>query len=194
VFAKAFAYLATKLLEVNVRILVDDSSFALIIPIYKDLDLEELVNMLDSNNVRDIVSKAVMNSQLIWRIFRHVANRSFMILSYYKGKKTSLRRQQVNSEIIFSVVRNIADFPLIEEAIREIIEDKMDVIRAEYVLRDIGSGSRRWIILREYDMPSPFAHGILLRGMQDAVLMEDRVKILQYLYDQIRRRFEGVKI
>jgi ATP-dependent Lhr-like helicase len=117
-----------------------------------------------------------------------------MILSYYKGKKTSLRRQQVNSEIIFSVVRNIADFPLIEEAIREIIEDKMDVIRAEYVLRDIGSGSRRWIILREYDMPSPFAHGILLRGMQDAVLMEDRVKILQYLYDQIRRRFEGVKI
>jgi ATP-dependent Lhr-like helicase len=116
-----------------------------------------------------------------------------MILSYYKGRKTSLRRQQINSEIIYNAVKDIEGFPLVEEAVREIIEDKMDVIRAEMVLRDIGMGRRRWIVLREYDIPSPFAHGVLLRGMQDAVLMEDRVKILQSLYNKIMGRIEGVR-
>ena len=163
--ARAYAYLARDLLNINVRILVDDHSFALIIPIYKEIDIYRLVNGLRSDNIREVISRAVKNSQLIWRIFRHVANRAFMILSHYKGKKTSLRRQQMNSEIIYNAIRNMDGFPLVEEAVREIIEDKMDVIRAKKVLKEIEDGRRRWMILKEYDVPSPFTHDLCMNSI-----------------------------
>ncbi len=193
VLARAYAYIARELTSSSIRILVDDNSFVLTVPLRVDLDIKLLLDKVGSKNLRPLVSEAVKNSQLIWRIFRHVANRAYMILSYYKGRKTSLTRQQLNSEIIYNAVRDIPGFPLVEEAVREIIEDKMDVIRAETVLKDVEEGRRRWILLNEYDLPSPFAHGVLLRGMQDAVLMEDRVKVLQSLYNRIRERIEGVK-
>ena len=191
--ARAYAYVARNLIGYTVRVLVDDHGFALITPSYVDLDINELLSSLNSSNIRDVLSKAVKNSQYIWRIFRHVANRALMILNYYKGKKTSLSRQQINSEAIYAAFRDRDDFPLIIEAVREIIEDKMDVNSAERVLRDIEEGRRRWIVLPEYDVPSPFSHGLLLRGMQDAVLMEDRVKILQSLYNKIMGRVGASK-
>ncbi len=193
VLARAYAYVARDITGTSIRMQVDDNSFVLMIPLRVELDIQSLLEKVKSKNLRSLVSEAVKNSQLIWRIFRHVANRAFMILSHYKGRKTSLTRQQINSEIIYNAVRDIPGFPLVEEAIREIIEDKMDVIRAEAVLRDVEEGRRRWIVLREYDLPSPFAHGVLLRGMQDAVLMEDRVKVLQNLYNRIRERIEGIR-
>ncbi len=186
--ARAYAYVARNLIGYTVRVLVDDHGFALIMPSYLRLDMDELLSSLKSNNIRSVLREAVKNSQYIWRIFRHVANRGLMILNYYKGRKTSLSRQQINSEAIYSAFRERDDFPLIMEAIREIIEDKMDVINAERVLRDIEEGRRRWVVMPEYDIPSPFSHGLLLRGMQDAVLMEDRVKILQSLYNKIMHR------
>ncbi len=192
VLARAYAFEAREQIGSSVRILVDDHSFILITPRSKKLNIYELLESVKKDNLRIIISEAVKNSQLIWRIFRHVANRSLMILSYYKGRKTSLLKQQLNSEMLYNVLRNIERFPIVEEAIREVIEDKMDVIRAEVILGDIENKSRRWVIIPEYDLPSPFAHGALLRGMQDVVLMEDRVKILQSLYDKIISRV-GVK-
>ncbi len=189
VLARAYANIIKNMLKYNVRIMIDDHSFVIQYPSYYDIDIYKIVKILNSRNVRYHVSEAVKNSQYVWRTFRHVANRAFMILRYYKGVKTSLRRQQLNSEILYyHLLRNIPDFPLVEEAIREVIEDKMDVIRAEKVLRDIEEGRRRWIILPVYDLPSPFAHGALLRGMEDVVLMEDRVKVLQNLYNKIIER------
>jgi len=192
VLARAYAYAAREYLGVSVKILIDDHAFALEYPVSYNLDIIKLLESVNSGNIRELVSKAVLNSQYIWRIFRHVANRAFMILRYYKGKKTRLWRQQINSENIFRVVRNIRGFPLVDEAIREIIEDKMDVNRAINVLKEVEDGRRRWIVLPESDIISPFAHGVLLRGMHDVVLMEDRVKVLQNFYEKLRSRL-GVK-
>ncbi len=186
--ARAFAYLARNMVNYSIRVLVDDHGFALILPSYLNLNLDDLLSSLRSSNIRGVLKEAIKNSQYIWRIFRHVANRGLMILNYYKGRKTSISRQQLNSEAIYSAFRDRDDFPLIMEAIREIMEDKMDVLNAEKVLKDIEVGFRRWVVLPEYDVPSPFSHGLLLRGMQDAVLMEDRVKILQNLYKKIMLR------
>jgi len=186
--ARAFANATRKSLGVSVRVIIDDHGFALQYPIWYKLDVNDILNLINSSNVRDWVADAVLNSQYIWRIFRHVANRAFMILRYYKGKKTKLWRQQLNSENIFRVVRNIEGFPLVEEAVREIIEDKMDVNRVIKVLKDIEEGRRRWVILPESRMSSPFAQGMLLRGMQDVVLMEDRVKVLQRFYNKLMEK------
>lgn len=188
VLARSLATAVKNKLGISVKVVIDDHAFALAYPLNYDLDIRSLLNYLGSKNVRMLVSEAVLNSQYIWRIFRHVANRAFMILRYYKGKKTRLWRQQLNAENIFRVVRGIEGFPLVEEAVREIIEDKMDVVRAEMVLRDIEEGRRRWLLLPEYTLPSPFAEGVLLRGTQDIVLMEDRVKILQRFYETLKSK------
>jgi len=192
-FAKAYAYIASRMIGRSIRILLSDNNFALVLPHYINLDIDELLSSIHSRNLREILSRAVKNSQLVWRIFRHVANRSLMILNYYKGKKTSLSRQQLNSEAIYNAFKDMDDFPMIKEVVREIIEDKMDVKNAERVLREVEEGKRRWLILPEYDLPSPFSHGLLLRGMEDAVLMEDRVRILQNLYDSLLRRLRRVE-
>ncbi len=183
VLAKALANIIRKIEGVSVRVIVDDHGFVIQVP-YR-IDIERYLRELKPETIRDEVSEAVLNSQYIWRIFRHVANRGLMILRYYKGKKTRVNRQQLNSEMLFKVVKDMRDFPLVKEAVREIIEDKMDVKRAEKVLREIATGKRKWIILPLSDTPSPFAHGPVLRGMKDAVLMEDRVRLLQKLYDII---------
>lgn len=185
VLARAYAYVLRNRLGVSIKVLIGDQSFALGYPLRYSLDVGELLKYLDKDNIRKIISEAVLSSQYIRRIFRHVANRGFMILRYYKGRKTRLTRQQVSSEKIFDFVKSIEDFPLIKESVREVIEDKMDVHNVSNVLRDIESGRRRWIILKDSSIPSPFAYGVLLRGMEDVVLMEDRVKVLQEFYNKL---------
>ena len=191
VLARAYGYMIRNTLGVSVRVLIGDQSFALGFPARYSLDIGQILGLVKSGNVRDIISEAVLSSQYIRRIFRHVANRGFMILRYYKGKKTRLSRQQLSSEKIFEFTRRIRDFPLIKEAVREVIEDKMDVINAVKVLKDIEDGRRRWVVLPESDIASPFAYGVLLRGMEDVVLMEDRVKILQEFYNRLMIRLGG---
>ena len=191
VLARAYAYLIRNKLGVSVKVLISDHSFALGFPLRYSLDVNEILKLLDSSNIREVISEAVLSSQYIRRIFRHVANRGFMILRYYKGKKTRLSRQQVSSEKIFEFVRGIREFPLLKESIREVIEDKMDVQNAIRVLEDIERGKRKWIVLRDSDVPSPFAYGVLLRGMEDVVLMEDRVKVLQEFYNRLMVRLGG---
>ncbi len=193
VLAKAYAYRAREALGTSVKVLVDDHGFGIGYPseLMDRLDVEWLVRSIRSDELRDVVTASIMSSHYIRRIFRHVANRGLMILRYYKGRKTRLTRQQLNSEAIFEFVRRIRDFPLLREAVREVIEDKMDVASAESVLRDVETGRRRFVILPISDVPSPFAHGLLLRGMEDVVLMEDRVKILQRFYNMLWLKIGG---
>ncbi len=188
VLARAYAYTAREVLDTSIKVLIDDHAFGIAYPYRlseEGREIWDIIKGVSSDNVRDIVSKAVLNSQYVRRIFRHVANRGLMILRYYKGRKTRLTRQQLNSEAIFDFIKGMENFPLLREAVREVIEDKMDVINAEKVLKDIEIGVRRFIIADQYDMPSPFAHGLILRAMEDVVLMEDRVKILQRFFNNV---------
>ena len=49
-------------------------------------------------------------------------------------------------------------------------------------------GLRRFYVMPTYDLPSPFAHGLVLQGLSDVVLMDDRRALLQHLYDQVMER------
>ncbi len=187
VLARAYALQAREILHTTVKVLIDDHAFGIAYPrrLSRGDEVDKILSSVDSNNLRELVTESVLSSHYIRRIFRHVANRGLMILRYYKGKKTRLTKQQLSSEAIFDFIKSLKDFPLLKEAVREVIEDKMDVASAEKVLKDVEAGRRRFIVAREYDLPSPFAHNLILRAMEDVVLMEDRVKILQRFYNQV---------
>ncbi len=191
VLSRALANLLRKEVRASIKLIIDDNGFALTVPRRRALDVPDLLERLRSEVLRREAEEAVMNTQYVWRTFRHCAARSFMILRRYKGHKIRVARQQTNAETLFKLCSKIPNFPIVEEAVREIVEDKMDVKNAQGVLREIEMGKRKWILLPRYDLPSPFAHRLLLRGMQDVVLIEDRKLLLRNLYEQVLERIQG---
>jgi len=102
-------------------------------------------------------------------------------LRNYKGKKISVRKQQVNSEALLSAAEEISpDFPIIKETYREILEDVMDMPRAKEIIKSLKNGDIKYQIV-ETSVPSPFSHIMLTFGEADIVMMKDRRKHLREL-------------
>ena len=120
------------------------------------------------------------------RRFRHVAQRSFMILRRYKGWERSPERMQLNAQKLLELLlEEMPDLPIIKETLREILEDYMDIKAATKVLEWIENNDVKIHIKGPLPYPSPFAHSIVAKGFSDVVLMEDRRKLISLLHDKI---------
>jgi len=171
--SRALAYLASAKAGVNVGIAVHDNGFALVYP--PGVKPPVSITDLKSGELEELLKKAVSNTELAKRKFRHVAARALMILRNYKGHEISVERQQMNAQTLLKVVRELGDeFPVLKETYREILEDYMDVEHAKEVLKGIEEGRIKVVELPELDVPSPFAYNIVLEGLSDIVLMEDK--------------------
>ncbi len=182
--SRAYAWVASREAGVNVGLTVTDHGFMLTIPRRRKVDVHLILSKVSSFNLREILSKAIRNTEMFRRRFRHVAARSFMVLRNYKGHEIGARRQMRNAESLMKAVSEIDDFPVVKETEREIMEDVMDVKNAVEVLKSIEKGELE-IIHVKTPVPSPLAHGVYLSGLSDVVLMEDRLKLLEYLYQRV---------
>ncbi|RLG87671.1 MAG: ATP-dependent helicase [Thermoprotei archaeon] len=192
--SRAYAYVMSNSLGVNVRVTVTDYGFMLTLPYTIEVGLEDIVNIVSSvrsENVREILRRVLRRSEVLKRRFRHCAERAFALLRKYRGSDTSISRRQFNSEILLKISERIPGFPILEEAYREILEDYMDVDNAIKVLKWIESGDVEVKVIRSYEAPSPFSHNIIAHGYSDAVLMEDRRRLLKRLYDALIRKLES---
>lgn len=182
--SRAYAWAASKELGANVGLTVTDHGFMLTMPRRKKIDARLLVSRVSSSNLRELLSKSIRNTEMFKRRFRHVAARSFMVLRNYKGYEIGARRQMRNAEALLRVVSEIEGFPIVKETEREIMEDVMDVKNAIEVLKSIENGELE-IVHVKTPIPSPLAHGVYLSGLSDVILMEDRLKLLEYLYQRV---------
>ncbi len=146
------------------------------------MDIEKAFEKLDSSNLEEILREAIEKTDILARRFRHCATRSLMILRTYKGRRKSVRKQQMKSHFLIAAVKKIsADFPILNEAKREVLEDLMDIKNAKKVLDSIKSGE----VKLSYDVvriPSPFALGLLLQGHMDLMRIEDKQEFLQRMH------------
>ena len=186
--SRAYAHVLALSLKSNIMVTVSDSGFMLTLPIGKRRDPKWLVNQVTSGNLRELLISSIKNTELVRRRFRHCATRALMVLRNYKGHEITVARQQTNSQILFKLCDEIENFPVVEEAYREVLEDVMDVRTAEEVLRDVALARRRFIITPTSDLPSPFTHDLILLGYSDIVLMEDKKALLEALYDSVMKR------
>jgi len=186
--SRAYAYKISNLIRANVGTAVNDDGFLLVLPSDKRMDIHEIPELLNWRELREVLRRAVKNTELFRRRFQHVAARSFMILKRYKGVEISLSKQQLRASRILDLISEWEDFPVVKETYREILEDVFDVQNAEYVLREIERGNIRFDFLHSHDVPSPFAHGILLVGISDVVIMEDRQTLLRELHRKVLQR------
>ncbi len=189
--ARAYASILSDLLSINVRVTVTDNGFMLSIPMYIDIDeatINELISKLRSDNLRSTLRAALRRSEVLKRRFRHCAERALALLRRYKGVETSISRRQINSEVIMRIAEKLKNFPILEEAYREVMEDLMDVTNAESILKRIEDNEISVRIFKAPSVPSPFAHNIVAHGYSDVILMEDRRKLLRRLYEEVMKR------
>jgi len=187
--SRAYASVLSVRLRSNVTVSVTDDSFMLTAP--KGFVLEDLGALLDSRNLGGALRQAVKGSELFQQRFRHVATRSFMVLRNYKGRELSVARQQLRSSRLLDALHEIEDFPVMSETYEEIMTEVMDLEHAEEVLRSIESGERTLEYLPFSGVPSPFAHNVILVGISDIVLMEDRSMLLRELHRKVLARVLG---
>ncbi|MFP3190567.1 MAG: PhoU domain-containing protein, partial [Thermoproteota archaeon] len=134
---------------------------------YNKLDeksISDIINEACNENVEELLKNHLRYTEIMKRKFRHNSTRSFLVLRNYKGYKISVNKQQLNSQTILEALEKIdPNFPIIEETLREIMEDVMDVPKAKEILKRIKSGEIKYII-KEFPIPSPFSHTMLVFG------------------------------
>lgn len=191
--SRAYGTVLSNLVVRPIRITVSDNAFMLTIPGHPDVDVRELLQRVTRENLRELVTDALWNTELLKRRFRYTAQRSFMILKNYKGRERSPHKLQLNAQAILEAIRMSSDNPVVKETIREILEDHMDIENAERVLELVKEGWIEIKITPPWDIPSPFAHHIVATGFQDIVLMEDKKRLLIELYNQVMRRIHQLQ-
>ncbi|MEM3832693.1 MAG: ATP-dependent helicase [Thermoprotei archaeon] len=186
--SKAYAYQLSQEYNTNVRITVTDNGFMLTIPLYINPDLEWLVRSVTPENIKPLLNKALSRTEMLTRIFRHCAVRSFMILKRYMGTEKSVNKLQLSAQSLLSLITEINNFPILKEAYREILEDKMDIENAKQILKQMKNDDIEIKFFIANEVPSPFSHSIVTQGYSDVVLMEDRRKILQNLHRRLMEK------
>jgi len=188
--SRALAYIAGKEVKRNLGIAVRDTGFAIIYPrgVKPPVNIEDLVGL----DLRAILRDALSKTELLRRRFRHVAARGLMILRNYKGYEISVNKQQISAQSLLRIVEKIDNFPLLKEAYREIMEDYMDIERAEEVIDKIRRGEIRVVDIGEVRIPTPFAHNIVLEGLSDLIFMEDKMSALRRFQREIELILKGI--
>ena len=190
--SRAFANVLSRKTGYPVRVTISDNGF-LLSTLYrpsKDL-IKGLFAEVNKDNIRMLLEEVVSRTELMKRRFRHVAQRSFMILRRYRGREKDPERLQLNAQRLLEILLETRkDHPVVKETLREILEDYMDIRNASRVLEWIEKGQVSVEIIGPLEHPSPFAHHLVARSYSDVVLMEDRRKLLQRLHERVLELLE----
>jgi ATP-dependent Lhr-like helicase len=184
--SRAYAYALSKLVRCTIRISLSDNNFMLTLP--KHIDLHGVEKVITQKDLIKNLRAALRNTEMLKQRFRHCAVRSFMILRNYKGKDISVRKQLRRSQIMLDLLHELEDFPVVDESYNEILHDAMDIENAVNILEKISNNDIKVRYSDYSTIPSPFAHNIILMGVSDIILLEDRSALLRELHQKVLRR------
>ncbi len=159
--------------------------------------LADVFHFLQPETVEDILQQAVLTGSPIFATrFRWDANRSLALLRFQNGKKVPPQIQRMRSDDLLAAVFpdvaacfeniegdiKIPDHPLVEEVMKDVMHEAMDIDGLRRVLQSIRDGSIRTIAV-DTPVPSQFAHEILNANpyafLDDAPLEERRARAVQ---------------
>jgi ATP-dependent Lhr-like helicase len=137
--------------------------------------LDTLFSMLKARNARDVLIQAVLAAPMFEVRFRHVATRALAVMRSSRGKKVPAWIQRLRSQELLSSIFpgqqacfenrpgaiELPDHFVIEETIRECLEESTDLPRTIQLLEGIESGAIRTVAV-DAIAPSVFAHRLLL--------------------------------
>ncbi len=158
--------------------------------------LSDVFHYLQIETVQEILEQAALASPIFATRWRWDANRSLALLRFQGGKKVPPQIQRIRSDdLLASVFPDVAacqeniegdikipDHPLIEEVMKDVLTEAMDIDGLRQVLRRIYDGSIRCLAV-DTPVPSHFSHEILNANpyafLDDAPLEERRARAVQ---------------
>ena len=186
--SRALAFLTARIGGRDIEIGINDNGFFLA---GEKLQIEKAIKFLNSKNLKEILEEAIEKTEVLQRRFRHCATRSLMILRSYKGKSKSVGKQQMRSYFLLASIKKISkDFPILQEARREVLEDLMDIENARLVLDWINEGKIK-IEKINTNLPSPFALNLILQGYADLLKIEDKIAFLKRMHQEHLKEIGG---
>ncbi|MDI6643784.1 MAG: ATP-dependent helicase [Methanobacteriaceae archaeon] len=181
--SRAVAYIIARKYHRDVMISVSDNGFYL--SSEGKIGGMESFSELTSENLEEILVKAIDKTETLAGRFRHCAGRSLMILRRYKGKEKSVSKQQVKGKILLSFIKEIdKNFSILKEARREVMEDYMDLKNAKKVLELIEDGKME-INQIDTKIPSPFAFNLVAQSYLDVLKYEERMEFIKRMHQAI---------
>jgi ATP-dependent Lhr-like helicase len=183
-FSRLLALRAGREIGTNVTVAVADNGFVLSMPLNRKVDLAGIVQSIAPDNVRGLLRESLDGTDLLKRYFRINATRALMILKRYKGREKSASQQQVSSEMLLGFAEDLADFAVIEETYREIVEDKLNIAGIEDVLAAQERGELA-VTAHQVSTPTPRAFGLATLSASDVVLAQDEGDALRDFHQRV---------
>jgi ATP-dependent Lhr-like helicase len=158
--------------------------------------LADVFNFLHPSSVRHVLEQAVLDSPLFTTRWRWDAGRSLALLRFRNGKKIPPQIQRMHADDLLASVFpeaqacqenivgeiKIPDHPLINEVMKDVLTEAMDIEGLERLLGDISAGRIRCIAV-DTPVPSQFSHEILNANpyayLDDAPLEERRARAVE---------------
>ncbi|HKB08001.1 MAG TPA: ATP-dependent DNA helicase, partial [Candidatus Polarisedimenticolia bacterium] len=155
--------------------------------------LEEVFRYLRSTSVREVLVQALLDAPMFGVRWRWNATRALAILRFRGGRKVAPQLQRMLAEDLMAAVfpdqiacaenlqgeRRIPDHPLVQQTIRDCLEDAMDISGLESLLSSVERGERA-LVARDTREPSPVAQEVLSARpyafLDDAPLEERRTQ------------------
>ena len=158
--------------------------------------LSDVFHYLQTETVQEVLEQAALASPIFATRWRWDANRSLALLRFQGGKKVPPQIQRIRSDdLMASVFPDVAacqenivgdiqipDHPLVQEVMKDVLTEAMDIDGLRRVLDGIRSGSIRTLAI-DTPVPSQFSHEILNANpyafLDDAPLEERRARAVQ---------------
>jgi ATP-dependent Lhr-like helicase len=181
--SRALAWVVGKILHKDVAVSVTDNGFML--STKGKMPIEHAMRVLANEDIDYVLGRAIEDSEILKRRFRHCATRALMILKKYRGREKSISRQQMSSQLLFNLIRYLgSDFPIMREARREVMEDYMDIAHAKLVLSWVREG-RVKVKYMHLPSPSPFAFNIAVAGRSDLIKIDNKLEFIRRLHRKV---------
>jgi ATP-dependent Lhr-like helicase len=158
--------------------------------------LGDVFNFLQTATVQPILEQAALDSPIFVTRWRWDANRALALLRFQNGKKVPAQIQRMRSDDLLASVfpdaaacfeniqgeRQIPDHPLVDEVMKDVLTEAMDIEGLKSVLSGLADGRIRCIAV-DTPVPSQFSHEILNANpyafLDDAPLEERRARAVQ---------------
>ncbi len=116
--------------------------------------------LFDPAELRGIVTEEVGGSALFAARFRECAARALLLPRYNPGKRSPLWQQRQRASQLLDVARKYPSFPIILEAVREVLQDVYDLDALTDIAEQVASRRIRLVEV-ETEQASPFARSLL---------------------------------
>src|SRR5712671_165464 len=158
--------------------------------------LGDVFYFLQAETVQPILEQAALDSPVFATRWRWDANRALALLRFQGGKKVPAQIQRMRSDDLLASVFpeaaacqenivgdiQIPDHPLVNEVMKDVLTEAMDVEGLKSLLRGMASGEIR-VIAVDTPVPSQFSHEILNANpyayLDDAPLEERRARAVE---------------